>query len=78
MRFKLTSPGVEIYAKCYGYGSTSWLSTIIILAIIVGISILISIYCFYLRKTAKVKPNSKIKNVQRLKQRPSEHTFIRQ
>ena len=58
-----------MYTQCYYYGSSSWLLAGVIIAIIVGVSLLISIYCFYLRKTAKVKPNAKIKKVQRLRRR---------
>ena len=48
IRSKLTSPAVEIYTKCYGYGSTSWKVTIIIiLIVIVVLTVLTSIYCFY-------------------------------
>ena len=55
-----TSPVVELYSKCYDYGSSSWDTTvIIILVIIVVLTVLTSIYCFYWRKDAKVKPQPK-------------------
>ncbi len=60
-RYKTTNPEIEVFTKCYDYGSSSWLFTMIILVIIVVLTVLMSIYCFYWRKHAKVKPHMKMK-----------------
>ena len=54
VKYKQTNQEMDLYAKCYYYGSSSWLFTMIILVIIVALTVLTSIYCFYWRKHAKV------------------------
>ena len=60
-RYKLMNPEVNLYAKCYDYGSSSWQFTIIILLIIIVVLIVLtSIYCFYWRKRVKIDSPPKV------------------
>ncbi len=62
VRYKLTNPEIEIYTKCYEYGSSSWkvIIIIIIVVLIIVLIIITSVYCFSWHKETKVKPHQKI------------------
>ncbi len=54
--YKVTNPEIEIYTKCYEYGSSSWKVTMIIIIVIIltVLIIITSIYYFSWRKDAIV------------------------
>ena len=64
VRYKPTNLEIEVYSKCYEYESSSLKVAIIIIVIIIIVLIVItSIYCFFHRKDAKVKPHQKIETL---------------